>query len=106
MSGFDEREKGFEKKYERDQEMVFKAKARRNKLLGLWAAGQLGLSGTDAETYSMEVVAADLQRRGDEDVIEKVARDFAAKGVALDTARINLELARCGDEARRQLGIT
>lgn len=105
MSSFDEREKGFERKFERDQELAFRARARRNKLLGLWAAGQMDLSGDAAEAYARDVVTADLERPGDDDVIEKIARDFAAKGVKLDTQRINLELARCAAEARRQLGL-
>ncbi len=105
MSGFDEREKGFERKFERDQELAFKAKARRDKLLGLWAAAQMGLTGDAAEAYAKDVVAADLQRPGDDDVVEKIARDFAAKGVKIDGHRINQELARCGAEARAQLGI-
>jgi len=105
MSGFDEREKSFEKKFERDQELAFKAKARRNKLLGLWAAGQMGLSGAAAEAYAKEVVAADFQQPGDDDVIEKITRDCAAKGVKLDAHRIGLELARCAEEARKQLGV-
>ncbi|HUN48680.1 MAG TPA: DUF1476 domain-containing protein [Stellaceae bacterium] len=105
MSSFDEREKGFEKKFERDQELAFKAKARRDKLLGLWAAAELGLSGAAAEAYAKDVVAADLERPGDDDVVEKVARDFAAKGVQHDSHRINAELARCAAEARAQLGL-
>jgi len=105
MSGFDEREKSFEKKFERDQELAFKAKARRDKLLGLWAAAELGLAGAAAETYAKDVVAADLQRPGDDDVVEKIALDFAAKGVKHDAHRINAELARCAAEARAQLGL-
>ena len=65
----------------------------------------MGLSGDAAEAYAKDVVAADLQRPGDDDVVEKIARDFAAKDVKLDSHRINLELARCGAEARAQLGI-
>ena len=105
MTGFDDREKSFEKKFERDQELAFKAKARRDKLLGLWAAGELGLAGAAAEDYAKTVVAADLQRPGDDDVIEKVARDFSAKGVRHDARRVATELARCAEEARKQLGI-
>ncbi len=104
MSSFDEREKGFERKFERDQELAFKVRARRNKLLGLWAAGQMGLSGDAAEAYAKDVVTADLERPGDDDVVEKVAADFAAKGIKLDAAGINVELTRCAEEARRQLG--
>lgn len=105
MSTFDEREKGYEKKFERDQELAFKAKARRNKLLGLWAAGQLGLKDAAAEAYAKDVVTADFQKPGDDDVVEKITRDFAAKSVALDSRRIRAELARCFAEAKKQLGV-
>lgn len=103
MSEFDEREKGFEAKFKHDQDMAFKVTARRNKLLGLWAAGQLGLSGAAADSYANDVVAADFTRPGDSDVIEKVAADFAAKGVAVDAARVAAELARFGEEAKKQV---
>ena len=106
MTGFDEREKGYERKFQRDQELAFKVAARRNRLLGLWAAEHLGLSGKLAEAYAREVVAADLERPGTSDLIEKISRDFAAKGVALDTAHIELELGRCTAEAKRQLGVS
>ena len=74
MTTFDEREKSFEKKFELDQELQFKVKARRNKLLGLWAAGLLGKTGADAEAYAKEVVAADFEEAGDTDVLRKVDR--------------------------------
>ena len=74
MTTFDEREKAFEKKFEHDQDLQFKTTARKNKLLGLWAAGLMGKSGADAEAYAKEIVVADLDRPGDSDVIEKLAR--------------------------------
>jgi hypothetical protein len=81
MTTFDKREEGFEKKFALDEELRFKAGARRNKLLGLWAAEKLGLSGAEAETYAKAVVAADFEEAGDEDVFRKIRKDFDAKGV-------------------------
>ena len=83
MTTFDKREEGFEKKYAVDEEQKFKAMARRNKLLGLWVAGQLGLAGDAATAYAKEVVAADFEQPGDNDVVHKVTRDLAAKGIAI-----------------------
>jgi hypothetical protein len=103
MSTFDEREKEFEARYRHDQELAFKIKARRNKLLGRWAAEHLGLAGAAAESYAADVVAADFNRPGPGDVIEKVAADFAAKGVRLNAAAIADELRRCAEEAKKQL---
>ena len=82
MTTFEDREKGFERKFAHDEELKFRATARRNKLLGLWAAEQLGLSGDDALAYAREIVKADLAEPGDEDVFRKVRSDFDAKGVA------------------------
>ena len=79
MSGFDEREKSFEAKFKQDQELQFKVKARRNKLLGLWAAGKLGLSGAAADAYAKEVVRADFEAPGDDDVLKKVFGDLKHK---------------------------
>jgi hypothetical protein len=81
MTTFDKREEGFEKKFALDEELRFKANARRNKLLGLWAAEKLGKSGADAAAYAKEVVIADLEESGDEDVFRKIRGDFDAKGV-------------------------
>ena len=81
MTTFDERENAFERKFALDEELRFKAVARRNKLLGLWAAEKLGLAGAEAEAYAREVVAADFQKAGEDDVFEKVRADFDAKGV-------------------------
>jgi hypothetical protein len=77
----DDRKKGFESKFAHDEELRFKATARRNKLLGLWAAEKMGLSGTDAEAYAKDVVAADFEEAGDDDVVRKVMGDFKAKNV-------------------------
>jgi len=81
MSGFDQREKDFEKKFAHDEDLRFKAVARRNKLLGLWAAELLGKKGADADAYAKEVVVADFEEAGDDDVLRKVHKDLAAKGV-------------------------
>ena len=82
MTTFVKREEGFEKKFAHDEELRFKANARRNKLLGLWAAEKLGLSGDAANVYAKDVVMADFEEAGDEDVFRKVRRDLDAKGVA------------------------
>ena len=81
MTTFDKREEGFEKKFALDEEQKFKAEARRNKLLGLWAAEKLGKTGDDAAAYAKEVVAADFEEAGDTDVLRKVVGDLASKGV-------------------------
>jgi hypothetical protein len=82
MTTFDKREEGFEKKFAHDEELKFKAYARRNKLLGLWAAEILGKTGPDAEAYAKDVVLADFEEAGDDDVARKVIGDLAPKGVS------------------------
>ena len=82
MTTFDKREEGFEKKFAHDEELRFKANARRNKLLGLWAAEKLGLAGDAASAYAKEVVMSDFEESGDNDVLKKVQKDLEAKGVA------------------------
>ena len=82
MTTFDKRQEGFEKKFALDEEQKFKAEARRNKLLGLWAAELLGKTGDDAAAYAKEVVASDFEEAGDTDVLRKVAADLAGKGVS------------------------
>src|SRR5262245_48378302 len=82
MTTFDKREEGLEKKFALDEELRFKANARRNKMLGMWAAEKLGLQGPAADAYSKEVVLADFEEPGDGDVFAKVRKDFDAKGVA------------------------
>jgi hypothetical protein len=81
MSNMKERQEGFERKFAFDEELRFKATARRNKLLGLWAAEKLGKSGADAEAYAKEVVVSDIEEAGDHDVFRKVRRDFDAAGI-------------------------
>ena len=82
MTTFDKREEGFEKQFAHDEELKFKAVARRNRMLGLWAAQKLGLSGAQAEAYAKEVVMADFEEPGDHDVFRKIRKDFDAKGIA------------------------
>lgn len=103
MSGFDDREKGFEAKFRLDQESQFKVTARRNKLLGLWAAAQMGKTGTDAEAYAKEVVAADFTRAGDSDVIEKVVFDLKAHNVPMTDAEVRAQLDKLARVAREQI---
>jgi len=83
MTTFDQRKEGFEKKFAHDEELRFKATARRNKLLGLWAAEKMGVTGEAAEAYAKEVVVADFEESGDEDVFRKVSGDLKAKGVSV-----------------------
>ena len=103
MSGFEDRKKGQEAKFAHDAELSFKAEARRNKLLGLWAAEQLGISGDEAQKYAAEVVAADFEEAGDEDVFRKVAGDFQAKNVAVTEAAIRAKMVELVQVARDQL---
>jgi len=81
MTTFDKREDAFEKQFAHDEELKFKATARRNKLLGLWAAEKLGLKGAEADSYALSVVMADFEEPGDHDVVRKIRKDFDAKGV-------------------------
>jgi len=81
MSGFDKRKEGFESKFAHDEQLKFKAEARRNKLLGLWAANLMGMSADEAAGYAKEVIKADFEEAGDEDVFRKVRKDFDDKGV-------------------------
>ena len=83
MNEFNKREEGFEKKFALDEELKFKAEARRNKLLGLWAAEKLGITGDAAGAYAKDVVAADFEEAGDNDVLHKVLKDLTAKGQAI-----------------------
>lgn len=92
MADFKDRESAFENKFAHDEEKRFRAVARRNKLLGLWAAEKLGLSGDAADAYAKEVVLADFVEAGDEDVIRKVLADFKAKGLDLTDRHIRLEI--------------
>ncbi len=88
MAQFDDRRDGFEKKFAHDEELRFKATARRNKMLGLWAAERLGKTGADAQTYATSVVVADFEEAGDADVIRKVKGDLEAGGQRTSEAEI------------------
>lgn len=100
MSTFDDRENAFENKYAHDAEMQFKAEARRNKLLGLWAATLLGKTGDDALDYAKEVVKSDFEEAGEEDVFRKVSGDLGDKA---DEATIREQMAALMIEAKTQL---
>ena len=103
MPQFDDREKAFERKFAHDAEMQFRAEARRNKLLGLWAAELMGRKGSDAEAYAREVVAADFQEAGDEDVFRKVSGDLEAGGANVPEAEIRKKMRELMAEAKAQL---
>ncbi len=92
MAGFEDRKKAQEGKFAHDQELVFKATARRNKLLGLWAAGKMGLNEADAAAYAASVVKADFEEAGDDDVFRKVKADLDAKGAGLSDHQIRREM--------------
>jgi hypothetical protein len=92
MTTFDKREEGFEKKFAVDEEQKFKSLNRRNRMLGQWAAEKLGISGDAAAAYAKEVVTADFDEAGDNDVLRKVEKDFAAKGVSIGAAEIRAKM--------------
>ncbi|MEL6610263.1 MAG: DUF1476 domain-containing protein [Pseudomonadota bacterium] len=100
MSGFDDRADAFENKFAHDAQMQFKAEARRNKLLGLWAAELMGKSGDDAEAYAKEVIKSDFEEAGDEDVYRKVAGDLGDKA---SEAQIRAKMAELMAQAKAQL---
>ena len=103
MSGFDERQKSQEAKFAHDAELRFKADARRNKLLGLWAAEQMSLPEDQAGTYAASVVAADFAEAGDEDVFRKVAEDFQARGVTVSEEALRAKMVELMAVAREQV---
>jgi len=103
MTTFDDREKSFEKKFALDQELKFKAEARRNKLLGEWAAAKLGLSGPAVEDYVKAVRKADLAAKGDDDVFRKVKQDFDAKGLSVSDTELRAKMSELLAEAVRQV---
>jgi len=102
-NSFNDREKAFESKFSHDQETEFKINARRNKLLGLWAADKLGLSEDEAEAYAKDVVKADFEEVGHDDVIRKVMADFAEKGVEISKHLVETELQKLTAVARDQV---
>ena len=103
MTTFADREKEFEARFKHDQEFRFKATARRNRLLGLWAAQRMGVTGPEAEAYAREVVASEFEPGGDKHIIDKVAADLGAKDPTLTAARIRFELDHFAEQAKRQL---
>jgi hypothetical protein len=103
MANFDEREKGFENKFKHDEELRFKATARRNRLLGEWAAGLMGMSGDEVVAYAKEVVKSDFERPGDDDVLEKVLGDLQAKGVDSSEHIVRKRMDDLMSEAVRQI---
>ena len=103
MTTFDKREEGFEKKFAHDEELRFKATARRNKLLGLWVAQKLGMSGADADAYAKEVVQADFEEAGDDDVFRKVRKDLDAKGVSASDQEIKTQMIDLMAQAVQQI---
>ena len=100
---FNDREKGFERKFEFDQELDFRIQARRDKLLGLWIAAKLGLSGDAAESYAKDVTASNFDHPGDGDMIAKITGDMKAKQLALSELEISRKLAEFHIEAERQI---
>jgi hypothetical protein len=104
MTSFDEREKSFEAKFQQDQELAFKVRARRRRLLGLWAAERLGIGKAEAEAYAHAIAESGLAHHGDDDAVARIMQDFAAKGVVIDATRVALELEHCDREAKAQLG--
>ena len=104
MSGsFEKREKGFEAKWAHDEELRFKVYVRRNKLLGLWAAAEMGVTGPAADNYAKEVIAADFEKPGEEDVFEKLRRDFDARKVSISDHLLRRKMEELLDAAKHQI---
>ena len=103
MTTFDDREHAFESKFAHDEEMRFRAQARRDKLLGLWAAGLLGKTGADADAYAKDVVKSNFEEAGDEDVFRKIRKDFDAKKVAVSDHPIRREMEDLMHKAIEQI---
>jgi hypothetical protein len=102
MTTFDNREKGFENKFAHDADLLFKITARRNKLVGQWAAEKMGLTPEETTAYATSVVQADFEEAGDEDVIRKLLGDLTSAGIDVDDAMIRAALENKMAEARRQ----
>lgn len=103
MTTFDKRKDAFENKFAHDAELRFKAEARRNKLLGLWAAGEMGRTGDAASAYAKEVVASDFEQAGEEDVFRKIRGDFDAAGIAHSDAQIRAKMSELMATAMEQV---
>ena len=103
MTTFEDRERAFETKFARDEEMAFRITARRNRLLGTWAAGLMGLTPEETDAYAKAVVQAEFEEAGDEDVVRKILGDLVSANVDMDEARVRDALHEWTVEARRQL---
>ena len=103
MTQFDDRERAFEAKFARDEEMQFRVTARRNRLLGEWAARLMGLTEVEGESYAKDVIRADFEEAGDEDVVRKLLGDLTSAGIEIDEGRIREALDHKQVEARRQM---
>ncbi|HVL77910.1 MAG TPA: DUF1476 domain-containing protein [Sphingomicrobium sp.] len=103
MTTFDDRERAFETKFAHDEEMKFRITARRNRLVGEWAARLMNLSDEEAQAYAKDVIRADFEEAGDEDVVRKVLGDLTAAGVEIDDSKIRDQIAHKTVEARRQI---
>jgi hypothetical protein len=103
MTSFDQRKDAFESKFAHDEELRFKATARRNKLLGLWAAEKLGKTGPDADAYAKSVVMADFEEAGDDDVVRKVVADLASASPALGEADVRKAMDGLMEQAIEQI---
>ncbi|MBB4153322.1 hypothetical protein GGQ80_001224 [Sphingomonas jinjuensis] len=103
MTTFDDRERAFETKFARDEEMAFRVTARRNRLLGQWAAGLMKLTPEETDAYAKSVVQADFEEAGDEDVVRKLLGDLVAAGIDIDDAAVRRAIEEQNVEARRQL---
>jgi len=103
MTTFDDRERAFEAKFARDEDMAFRVTARRNRLVGQWAAARMNLTPEETDAYAKAVVQADFEEAGDEDVIRKLLGDLTAAGVDVDEAQVRRALEEQSVEARRQL---
>jgi hypothetical protein len=101
MTGFDDREKAFEEQFAHDQELIFKVRARRDSLFGLWAAEKMGLAEEAAAAYAKEVVAADFHKRDESAIVAKVGNDLAARGVRASEAQLRDEFRRVAAQARK-----
>jgi len=103
MGSFDDRERAFETKFAHDEDMKFRITARRNRLLGEWAARQMGLTDAESESYAKDVIRADFEEAGDNDVIRKVLGDLTGAGIEIDEEAIGEALRNKEIEARRQI---
>jgi len=103
MAIFDDREQGYEKKFAHEEKLDFAVEARLSKLYGLWAAEKLGLGGADAQTYAGEVVSANLEEPGFDDILRKVRKDFDGKNLDISDNVMNVELDKCLCEAKKQI---